>query len=389
MDNLMTARDEALARLEQFAPMAGRHYAARRNDDLGPGHHDHVSCLSRYVRHRVVTETEILSEVLKHHSPEAAEKFIAEVFWRGYFKGWLEMRPFAWNNLTLHGEWTKTDVFDGLRVQQGSLGMACMDDWQAELLETGYLHNHARMWFASIWIFTLGLPWQAGARLFMEHLKDGDPASNSLSWRWVAGIHTIGKHYLARAENIMRCTAGRVVVREYLNEGADALPCADHPAPRRIQNHTAMPKKGGLLVLHDDDLDGDHYWQELLAPKKTMVVNLAPHRAQKMSEHVTNFVGALCDEAATSHGGQQLGPNPDEVVLAFKETGASHVVVPHAPVGPASTWLEDLKTSLKAQGIAHEQPMRRYDELVWPHAKKGFFPVKKQIPSILEELGLV
>ena len=93
--------------------------------------------------------------------------------------------------------------------------------------------------------------------------------------------------------------------------------------------------------------------------------------------------------SSTSHGGQQLGPNPDEVVLAFKETGASHVVVPHAPVGPASTWLEGLKTSLKAHGIAHEQPMRRYDELVWPHAKKGFFPVKKQIPSILEELGLV
>ena len=103
----MNAREQALTRLRQFAPMAGRHYAARRNDDLGPGQHQHVSCLSSFVRHRVISETEILSEILKHHSPEAAEKFIAEVFWRGYFKGWLEMRPFAWQELTAHHEWQK------------------------------------------------------------------------------------------------------------------------------------------------------------------------------------------------------------------------------------------------------------------------------------------
>ena len=50
------------------------------------------------------------------------------------------------------------------------------------------MHNHVRMWFASIWIFTLNLPWQLGADFFMQHLLDGDPASNTLSWRWVAGI---------------------------------------------------------------------------------------------------------------------------------------------------------------------------------------------------------
>jgi deoxyribodipyrimidine photo-lyase len=64
-----------------------------------------------------------------------------------------------------------------------------------ELVETGYLHNHARMWFASIWIFTLRLPWELGADFFLRHLLDGDAASNTLSWRWVAGLHTKGKHY--------------------------------------------------------------------------------------------------------------------------------------------------------------------------------------------------
>ncbi len=385
----MNAREQALTRLRQFAPMAGRHYAARRNDDLGPGQHTHVSCLSSFVRHRVISETEILSEVLKHHSPEAAEKFVAEVFWRGYFKGWLEMRPFAWHELTTHHEWQKEDVFAGLRVGPGRFGIACMNDWHRELVETGYLHNHARMWFASIWIFTLALPWQAGARLFMEHLKDGDPASNTLSWRWVAGIHTIGKHYLARADNIERCTAGRVVVDEDLNETADALPCSEHPTPKRIENQTALPQKNGLLILHDDDLDGDQYWQNLLEPQQTIVVNMANKRAENMSMDVCQFVDQLCAQSAMAHGGGRVLLQAEEVVKMFQASGANHVVVPHAPVGPNALFVQELCRMLESQGVPLEQPMRRYDELVWPHAKKGFFPVKKQIPTILQELGLV
>ena len=58
------------------------------------------------------------------------------------------------------------------------------------------------MWFASIWIFTLELPWQLGAEFFMQHLYDGDAASNTLGWRWVAGVQTQGKHYLASEWNL-------------------------------------------------------------------------------------------------------------------------------------------------------------------------------------------
>ncbi len=79
----------------------------------------------------------------------------------------------------------------------------------------GYLHNHARMWFASIWIFTLRLPWVLGADFFMRHLCDGDPASNTLSWRWVAGLHTRGKTYLARASNIATYTGGRFTPQDH------------------------------------------------------------------------------------------------------------------------------------------------------------------------------
>lgn len=109
------------------------------------------------------------------------------------------------------------------------------------------------MWFASIWIFTLGLPWALGADFFMRHLIDGDPASNTLSWRWVAGLHTRGKAYAARAENISRYTDGR-----YNPSGLNESPVAleeSETAPV-VKLSTALPTPQGkvALLLHLDDL---------------------------------------------------------------------------------------------------------------------------------------
>ena len=81
-------------------------------------------------------------------------------------------------------------------------GIKCFDHWTEELVETGYLHNHARMWYASIWVFTLRKSWASGANLFRDHLIDWCPASNTLGWRWVAGLQTRGKIYVAKADNI-------------------------------------------------------------------------------------------------------------------------------------------------------------------------------------------
>jgi hypothetical protein len=92
------SRTAGLDRLAQFLPLAGRAYAASRNEDRGAGHHEHVSCLSPWLRHRQVTETEVLRAVLSLHAPSTAQKFIQEVFWRGYFKGYLEARPTIWSD---------------------------------------------------------------------------------------------------------------------------------------------------------------------------------------------------------------------------------------------------------------------------------------------------
>ena len=101
------------------------------------------------------------------------------------------------------------DNADYKKAIEGNTNIECFNEWVNELKENNYLHNHARMWFASIWVFTLELPWQLGAEFFMKHLYDGDAAANTLGWRWVAGIQTQGKNYLASEWNIKKFTNNR------------------------------------------------------------------------------------------------------------------------------------------------------------------------------------
>jgi deoxyribodipyrimidine photo-lyase len=205
-------RRAALHRLAQFAPQAGESYAAGRNTDPGPNRPGAVSRLSPALRYRLITEQDVIARVLSRHSQAAAEKFIDEVCWRTYWKGWLEMRPEVWRRFVAERDAAREANAGSAALaaaEQGQTGIDAFDAWARELVTTGYLHNHARMWFASIWIFTLRLPWTLGADFFLRHLLDADAASNTLSWRWIAGLQTTGKTYLARADNISRYTEGR------------------------------------------------------------------------------------------------------------------------------------------------------------------------------------
>ena len=268
------SRDQALAALETFLPKAGSRYARERNEDRGPGAHTAVSQLSPFLRHRLLTEQEVASAAHGAHG-RGAEKFVQEVFWRTYFKGYLEHKPALWahyrsaleEDLQRYGadEMAQATLQAAL---QGETGIEPFDAWLTELKETGYLHNHARMWFASIWIFTLRLPWTIGADLFMQHLLDGDPASNTLSWRWVAGLHTRGKHYLARAENIARYTGDRFGPVGGLNENADPIEEAPPPSDMAVPHQplttldepcTALDPSADGLLLHEEDLHPESF----------------------------------------------------------------------------------------------------------------------------------
>lgn len=179
-------RKEALQALSDFLPQSADYYSKHRNFDKGPADRKNVSLLSASLQRRILTEKEVIQSVLQKFSFEAAEKFIQEVLWRSYWKDWLELRPSVWESYCKEKE-KPCDGKNYERALNARTGIECFDFWRKELQETGYLHNHARMWFASIWIFTLNLPWEKGALLFENELLDFDPASNTLSWRWVAG----------------------------------------------------------------------------------------------------------------------------------------------------------------------------------------------------------
>ena len=201
-------KSEVITNLINFSQNELHNYTSNRNFDNGAPHKN-VSKISPYLRRRFISEEEVLGIVLKDHKIINIEKFIEEIFWRTYWKGWLESRPWIYNQYKKYYE--DQDI-------PKKTGIKCFEHWKEELLDTGYLHNHSRMWFASIWIFTLGLSWQSGANFFKNNLLDYCPASNTLGWRWVAGLQTIGRPYIATADNIKFFTNSRFYPKEKLNE---------------------------------------------------------------------------------------------------------------------------------------------------------------------------
>jgi deoxyribodipyrimidine photo-lyase len=379
-------RAAALAQLAQFVPYMGEDYTRYRNLHR-PGH-PHVSMLSRYLRHRVLTEAEVIAAARAAHG-DAAETFVAEVLWRSYWKGWLEMRPQVWRE-------TQAGVYAGLaRLDRdrdlantyaaacaGQTGIDGFDTWAGDLVHTGYLHNHQRMSFASIWIYTLHLPWELGADFFMRHLIDGDPASNTLSWRWVAGLHTPGKAYLARPEIITALSDGRhwpkgLAQNTFTVSGAPNPPAG--PCPQGGQWDRSLPT---ALLLHEDDLNPDWLLQDGLEPVSTAFLVAPDNRSPRAaSTAIKRFVRNLVTDCVQRHGsglsticGPVQGTGAVDALVAWaRQSEALQVVTPFAPVGPVASLVASLDTRLAAENIRMVRAMRPYDAALWPHATHGFF----------------
>ncbi len=387
--NFTPTRQSGLDRLAAFAPRAGECYASQRNFDLGPNETPSVSELSPWIRHRLITEVEVLAQILEHHSAQDAGKFIHEVFWRGYFKGWLEQHPSVWDSYlggVLSGHETlecmpalKTDYID---ATQGRTGIDCFDHWVHELQETRYLHNHARMCFASIWIFTLRLPWELGAEFFLRYLHDGDAASNTLSWRWVGGLHTKGKTYLADASVIERCTGGRFEPRGQLATVAEPL-CEDLEHARvGLPDDLLLPKDAYLLLITSDDCTPEGF---MPADQSGVLGMCMPVESAFAKGAVAD---ALARNGATSAVPEISQDWQEAIITAAHASGTTHVVTAYAPVGRVASNLRALKETLAHSGIHLHRQRRTYDTVTWPHATNGFFKLKKKIPRILGTLGI-
>jgi hypothetical protein len=373
------SRSAAQARLAAFLPHAGAAYSQHRNEDRGQGQHHAVSRLSAAVRRRLISEAEIADAVVRMHGYEAAAKFIGELYWRTYWKGWLEQHPSVWHDWRAAcARLTARGLPRGyIEAVEGQTGIDAFDAWARELRETGYLHNWARMQFASIWIFTLGLPWELGAAFTLQHLVDADPASNTLSWRWVAGLHTQGKAYLADAERIRARTGGRFNP-DGLVKKADVPRETPMPDLCRIRAPMAPdPRAPSLLLLTPEDLSLE---------TEVRLQGLDISRVVACRRHCSGAadIAAVADGLQRAAGHWQTSArwvdDIDAAMAIAQEEGATQIVTGYAPIGPVADALAAYREGAEIPIAEHR---RAWDELAWPYCRKGYFALAQHIPDLL------
>ncbi len=295
------SRARAVDKLHNFVENNLSEYSKLRNFDFGPDNRSNISCLSPYMTNGIISELEVIDKSLKKFSFSKNEKFIQEVLWRVYWKGWLELRPNVWTDYLAELNQMKNEFQNNqnyLSAIDGKTDIECFNAWVNELKNNNYLHNHTRMWFASIWIFTLELPWQLGAEFFMQHLYDGDAASNTLGWRWVAGVQTQGKHYLASEWNIKKFTNNRF---QNIKLNENAPPKISEKSYQIIKQNFTNPQnieEKNLLIFENNLSFEITEFQEKNFEKIYLVSNKNENRSIKLSEKLVKFKSQLIEDVS-------------------------------------------------------------------------------------------
>ena len=378
--NFEASRAKALDKLNHFVENNLSEYSKLRNFDYGPDNRSNISCLSPYITHGIINEKEVIKKSLNKFSFAKNEKFIQEVLWRTYWKGWLELRPSVWTDFLIELKKIKEDFQNNQTYKnaiEGKTNVECFNYWVNELKENNYLHNHTRMWFASIWIFTLNLPWQLGAEFFMQHLYDGDAASNTLGWRWVAGVQTQGKHYLASEWNIKKFTNNRFSNIK-LNENAPpkisekkySIIKQDFTNPENIDQNNLIIFENNLCFETSD-------FQNNKFKKFYIISNKNENRCIKLSEKVLKFKSSLIQDQEQRFKNQSI----DCEVIDISEIKKIEKAVGLYPtVGENLDYLNS--NTFKINFL-----YRELDQNSWQYCNKGFFNFKNYIPKIISTLN--
>ncbi|MAS95757.1 MAG: DNA photolyase [Verrucomicrobiales bacterium] len=395
-----TTRAEALERLREFIPKAEQ-YAARRNYVEPP--YDYVSRLSPAISRRLILEREVCEAAREAFSPSAIQKFEQEVWWRTYWKGWLEMRPSIWTNYRT--ELAELDWDDYPRAQEvarGESGVEIMDYFARELFETGYMHNHARMWWAAFWIHVEKLPWQLGADFFLQHLFDGDAASNTLSWRWVAGLHTKGKNYLVRRSNIEKYVAPEILrnhkVKLEALEHTTAVDIEYEPLPEpkavEARDLPSLENQRVGIWLHENDLLPEKSPLQDFGP--VSVRGFTPEKiwsAEQFSKSKRDFLTAAMKDGlqraeeyfSCASGFQTCDVLEEGLANWVREENLDTVVTLHPFTGVLGERLSNIETTLRDEGVNFYARRRPEDVEPMNKATSGFFGFWKKTEPLRRE----
>ncbi|MDC0125142.1 DNA photolyase [Candidatus Pelagibacter sp.] len=371
------SRAKAIDKLNYFVENNLLEYFKLRNFDFGPDNRSNISCLSPYITHGVINELEVIDKSLKKFSFAKNEKFIQEVLWRTYWKGWLELRPDVWSDYlvelnNLRNEFKSNQNY--LNAIEGKTNIECFNQWVNELKENNYLHNHTRMWFASIWIFTLELPWQLGAEFFMQHLYDGDAASNTLGWRWVAGVQTQGKHYLASEWNIKKFTNNRFQNIQ-LNENAPPI-FSDKTysiGKKDFLNSEILEDK--ILLIFENNMTFEFSDFKEHKFKKILLISNEANRNIKLSEKVLKFKANLLEDQKTRLIEKSINCETININDLKNITEKVYALYP--------TVSENLNFIQNNQLQNIKFLYRKLDQFSWQYCNRGFFNFKNYIPKII------
>ncbi len=374
------SRAKALNQLNKFVDNNLAEYSKLRNFDFGPEKRSNVSCLSPYITHGIINEKEVIQKALSKFSFSKNEKFIQEVLWRTYWKGWLELRPNVWTDYLAELNQIKNEFQNNqeyLSAIDGKTDIECFNAWVNELKDNNYLHNHTRMWFASIWIFTLELPWQLGAEFFMQHLFDGDAASNTLGWRWVAGIQTQGKHYLASEWNIKKFSNNRF---QNIKLNENAPPKISEKSYQIIKQEFNNPQiigENNLLIFENNLSFEITDFKKNNFKKIYLISNNNENRFIKLSEKLVKFKSHLIEDQEQRLKNQSI----DCQIIDISELkNIENYYGLYPTVGENLDFINS--NNLKINFL-----YRNLDQLSWQYCNKGFFNFKNYIPKIVSSFN--
>ena len=197
-------------------------YARTRNQLSGA-----VTKLSPYITRGIIPLPLIRDRLLAKHPEQDCSKLIQELAWREYFQNvWWEKDDEIFGDIRFpRDDWRHAGIVSA--IADAATGVEALDQGIQELYETGYMHNHLRLWVASVSCNLAYAHWHSMGKWLYYHLIDGDLASNFLSWQWVAGT-SISKQYNVNQKLINGCSDHKQV-RSILTYDRDDM--AEQPTP--------------------------------------------------------------------------------------------------------------------------------------------------------------
>ena len=221
-----------------------------------------VTWLSPFITHGITNTAEIASIVLQNSKPKSCYRLLYELAWREYFhRVWQRQGPAIFDDLK-QPQSPVVSPHIPLAFLDANTEVQVVDDCVGALHEKGLMHNHARMWTAAMICNMAQTHWKQPARWLHYHLLDGDLASNTLSWQWVAGSYS-DKKYVANQDNVNKYSrqsqTGNWLDVPY--EAFDNLPIPAALSPRGECTFTGIPENIAALPTLDGEVALRSLWQ--------------------------------------------------------------------------------------------------------------------------------